>query len=50
MCSITYQEIEALFILVVVGEAFKIMVVSGEIVSVPVISVDHCRSVGLSIR
>ena len=39
--SINYQEIEALFILVVVGEAWKVMVVSREIVSVPVISADH---------
>jgi len=41
--SINYQEIEALFILVVVGEAWKAMVVSYEIVSIPVISADHCR-------
>src|SRR5579862_3813969 len=41
--SINYQEIEALFILVVVGEAWKVMVVSREIVSVPVISADHCN-------
>ena len=43
LCLTNYQRIKALFILMIVGVAFKIVEVSCEIMIVSVLSVDYCN-------